>query len=121
MGFQFRLGEEAFAAVITEEFEVPSMSSHVGEEVTPITESFLTLSARKFAIIRNARRSTTAGGRVPATARFQPAQRGMVAGVIDDVKGVSSTQKAGCFDGSVKAVMTTICGHHWLSKVSQVI
>ena len=45
----------------------------------------------------------------------------MVAGVIDDVKGVSSTQKARCFNGSVKAVMTAICGHHWLSKVSQVI
>ena len=44
-----------------------------------------------------------------------------MAGVIDDVKGVSTTQKTGCFNGSIEAVMTAIRGHHWLSKVGQVI
>ena len=91
VGFQFRLGEKAFAAVITEEFKVPRMSSHVGEEISSIAESFLALGARKLAVIRDTGCSTAAGGGVPATARFQPTQWGMVTGVIDDVEGVSPT------------------------------
>jgi hypothetical protein len=45
----------------------------------------------------------------------------MVAGVVDDVEGVSPTQKTRCFNGGIEAVMTTIRGHHWLSKIRQVI
>ena len=90
------------------------------KKISSIAKAFLTLRARKLAIVRDARRPTAWSGRIPATAAaataFQATQGGMVASVIDNVKGVRPAQKARGFYGGIEAVVAAIRSYLYKQK-----
>ena len=120
VGLQFGLRKKAFTAMIAEEFEVSCMPSHMGQQIAPIAKSLFALCAGKLSVIGDARCSTAAAISIGFDAAAAEGVGG--GGLIDDVEGIGAAEETGGFNGSIKAVVTSIRGfHHGLSKVGQII